>query len=528
MRAGHRSQAHARLLQSALTLLQPLMNLFRTGRAWKITLAVLILGGIAAYAWQFNRSADATPQFRTVKVERGPITATVSATGTLNPVTSVQVGTQVSGQIKELFVDFNSPVKQGQLVARIDPETFEYRVRQAQADADAARSAVGRAQVSLINAQRELNRTKELVSRNFVSPAELDAKQSTFDLAQADLKNAQSVVAQREASLASARVDLGRTQIRAPVDGVVIKRSVDVGQTVAASLQAPELFVIARDLRDMQVEASIDEADIGRIRSGQRASFTVDAFPGRSFNGEVKQVRKSAQNVQNVVTYTVLITANNENGQLMPGMTANVRIVTDMRESVLKVANAALRFRPPGVAAAERGETKNDGAEPRSAAVKGAAGGSQGAQFRERLVTELKLDADQQARLDPILDDMRNKFMALRDMPEEARGRMSAAIRAESRLRIEDILRPEQKARYAELVAEQGGRSGQQTRARVWTLDADGKPRGIDVRVGLTDGSTTEIAGEGIAEGVELLSGTLSAGSSAQQPAKGGPPRMFF
>ncbi|MDZ7652602.1 MAG: efflux RND transporter periplasmic adaptor subunit, partial [Burkholderiaceae bacterium] len=218
----------------------------------------------------------------------------------------MQVGTQVSGQVKELFVDFNSPVKQGQLVARIDPETFEYRVRQAQADAEAARSALGRTQVNLINAQRELNRTKELVERNFVSPAELDSKQAAFDLAQADLKNGQAVVAQREASLASARVDLGRTEIRAPVDGVVIKRSVDVGQTVAASLQAPELFIIAKDLRDMQVETSIDEADVGRIRLAQRASFTVDAFPGRSFNGEVRQVRKSAQNVQNVVTYTVL------------------------------------------------------------------------------------------------------------------------------------------------------------------------------------------------------------------------------
>ena len=380
---------------------------FLSSRASKITLLVLALAIAGGVVWQQSRRADEAPSFRTVKVERGPITATVSATGTLNPVTSVQVGTQVSGQIKELFVDFNSVVKKGQLVARIDPETFEYRVRQAQADTEAARSALGRAQVSQINAQRELNRTKELVARNFVSPAELDARQSAFDLAQADVRNAQAVVAQREASLASARVDLGRTEIRAPVDGVVIKRSVDVGQTVAASLQAPELFVIARDLRDMQVDASIDEADIGRIRVGQRASFTVDSFPGRSFNGEVKQVRKAAQSVQNVVTYTVLITAANESGQLMPGMTANVRIVTDTRESVLKVANAALRFRPPGEAAADKGGKAGDS---KAADAKGApaAGGQagQGAQFRDRLVSELKLDADQQARLDPILADM--------------------------------------------------------------------------------------------------------------------------
>lgn len=501
-------------------------------RASKVALIALSLAIAGLVAWQQSRRADETLSFRTVKVERGAITATVSATGTLNPVTSVQVGTQVSGQIKELFVDFNSAVKKGQLVARIDPETFEYRVRQAQADTEAARSALGRAQVSLINAQRELNRTKELVARNFVSPADLDSRQAAFDLAQADVRNAQAVVAQRDASLASARVDLGRTEIRAPVDGVVIKRSVDVGQTVAASLQAPELFVIARDLRDMQVEASIDEADIGRIRVGQSASFTVDSFPGRSFNGEVKQVRKAALNVQNVVTYTVLVTAANESGQLMPGMTANVRIVTDTRESVLKVANAALRFRPPGEAAADKGAKSGDGkaADAKSAPVAAGQAGQagQGAQFRDRLVGELKLDADQQARLDPILADMRNKFMALREMPEEARGKMATAIRAESRTRIEDILRPEQKARYAEIVAEQAGRAGAAASGRIWVLE-DGKPKALNVRLGLTDGTATEISGEGVIEGLELLSGTQGAqASGGTMPAKGSPPRMFF
>jgi HlyD family secretion protein len=490
-------------------------------------LAVLALAA-AAYFWTQRNDAEA-PRFRTAKVERGPITATVSATGTLNPVTSVQVGTQVSGQIKELYVDFNSPVKKGQLIARIDPETFEYRVRQAQADTDAARSALNRSQVSLVNAQRELNRTKELVAKNFVSSAELDAKQSAFDLAQADVRNAQAVVAQREASLASARVDLGRTEIRAPVDGVVIKRSVDVGQTVAASLQAPELFIIAKDLRDMQVETSIDEADVGRIRLGQRASFSVDSFPGRSFNGEVRQVRKAAQNVQNVVTYTVLVTASNDAGQLMPGMTANVRIVTDTRESVLKAPNAALRFRPPGESAADgkKGGANDAGKAEAKGAPAGTAGaGGQGAQFRERLVADLKLDADQQARLDPILADMRNKFMAARDLPEEQRGKALAAARNESRARIEEILKPEQKARYAELVAEQAGRAGTATRGRVWVLAA-GKPKALDVRVGLTDGTMTELAGEGIDEGTEVLVGTIGAGS-APTPSKGAPPRMFF
>ena len=191
------------------------------------------------------------------------------------------------------------------------------------------------------------------MARKFSSPAELDRVQSVYDLAVAEERTAAAVVQQRDAQLATSRIDLGRTEIRAPVDGVVIKRSVDVGQTVAASLQAPELFIIAKDLRDMQVETSIDEADVGRIRVGQHATFAVDAFPGRAFSGDVKTVRKAPQNAQNVVTYIAIVTASNERGELLPGMTANVRIVTDTRDSVLKVPNGALRFRPPAGAAAD-------------------------------------------------------------------------------------------------------------------------------------------------------------------------------
>lgn len=501
-------------------------SFWRSPRVWAALAVVILL--VAGAWWWWQRDANDAPQYRLVKVERGPLTASVSATGTVNPVTSVQVGSQVSGQIKELMVDFNSTVKQRQLIARIDPETFEYRVRQAQADTEAARSSLNRAQVNLINVQRELNRAKELVARNFISPAELDSRQSAFDLAQAEVRTAQATVAQREASLASSRVDLARTEIRAPVDGVVIKRSVDVGQTVAASLQAPELFVIAKDLRDMQVETSIDEADVGRIRIGLKATFTVDAFPGRTFSGEVKQVRKAAQTVQNVVTYTALVSASNEQGLLMPGMTANVRIVTDTRESVLKVANGALRYRPPGepATAPEPGKA----GETKAAPATGGGGGGQGAQFRERLVNELKLDAGQQAALDPILAEMRNKFMGLRDLPEEARGKAAGAIRADVRARIEAILKPEQKTRYAEIVAEQAaarGGSGGNTRGRVWVAD-DGKPRALNVRVGLTDGTASEITGDGITEGMEVIIGTQGSTTSPAPAQKGAPPRMFF
>ena len=508
-------------------------------RTTKLLLGLLVLALVIGGGWWFaaGRKDDA-PKFRTAKVEKGPITATVSSTGTVNPVTSVQVGSQVSGQIKELFVDFNSPVKQGQLIARIDPETFQYRVRQAEADLEAARSAVGRAEVAVINAERDLKRSKELVARNFVSPAELDRAQSTYDLAAAELRTAKAVQQQRAAALASAGVDLSRTEIRAPVDGVVIKRTVDVGQTVAASLQAPELFVIAKDLRDMQVETSIDEADVGRIRVGQRATFNVDAFPGRPFAGEVKTVRKAALNVQNVVTYIAVISANNERGELLPGMTANVRITTDKRDSVLKVPNSALRFRPPGEAATDaKAGDKNaapnpDGADKGGASKGGAGGGPGGAmaQFRERIVTELKLDAEQQQRLEPIFAEMRNKFMGLRDLPEDARAKQSAAIRADMRAKIEDILKPEQKEKYAQIVAESAGRSGggqSSTRGRIYLL-VDNQPKAVEIRVGLTDGSMSEVSGDGLAEGADVIIGTQGAASSSAPAQKGSPPRMFF
>jgi HlyD family secretion protein len=494
-------------------------------RLWAALLLLAAVLGVAA--WWSSRNGDEAPKYRFAKIERGPLTAAVASTGTLNPVTSVQVGTQVSGQIKELFVDFNSPVKQGQLIARIDPETFQYRVRQAEADLEAARSSLNRARVSLANTQRDLARTKELVERKFTSPAELDRVQSTYDLAAAEVRTAQAVVQQRDAQVATSRIDLGRTEIRAPVDGVVIKRSVDVGQTVAASLQAPELFIIAKDLRDMQVDTSIDEADVGRIRIGQKATFTVDAFPGRTFNGEVKSVRKAPQNVQNVVTYIAIVSANNERGELLPGMTANVRIVTDTRESVLKAPNGALRFRPAGTAMTNDAVKAAGNGNDKAGAGAGAAGGGAMTQFRERLVNELKLDAEQQQRLEPIFAESRNKFMGLRDLPEEARAKASGAIRAELRAKIEDTLKPEQKARYAEIAAEFAGRAGggQTTRGRVWVLE-NNKPRGIEVRVGLSDGTMTEVSGDGITEGLEVIVG--QQGGTAAPAQKGAPPRMFF
>lgn len=477
---------------------------FRPSRAWRRLalwfLAFLLLGAGAAW-WWLQRDDKASASYRTAKIERGPLAATVSASGAVNPVTQVSVGTQVSGQIKELLVDFNSEVRAGQLIAQIDPETFEYRVRQAQADVDAARASVltaqasllasraalSRAQVDATEAQRDLERKQGLVERQFIAQIEADraralvnttaemvkSAQAQVGVSEAQVQSARAIVAQREAQLAQARVDLSRTRITSPVDGIVIKRTVERGQTVAASLQAPELFVIARNLTDMQVDASIDESDVGRIRTGMRASFTVDAFPGQTFEGTVTQVRKAAQTVANVVTYVAVVQFANAGGRLLPGMTANVRVVTEQRESVLKVPNAALRVRIAGVEpAAPAASGPGTGGAPA-----GTGGGAKGAErssswqwlpqaqaqpapgggmanLRERLTAELQLNADQQARLDAVLAEMRPRFGALRDLPEEQRAAARDRLQAEMRQRIAALLDPAQQRRYAELQAQ--------------------------------------------------------------------------
>ncbi len=521
-----------------------------SSRLWLTLLAIGIVAAAGYWAWRNFGAAGDAPKFKLAKVESGPLTAAVSATGTLNPVVSVQVGSQVSGQIKEILVDFNSPVKSGQLIARLDPETYQHRVRQAEADLDAARAGQGvqqaemaRARANLANAQRDYERKKTLVEKNFISPAERDTAQNTLDAARASLasaeaqvRNGEAVVRQREAQLAAARVDLQRTSITAPVDGIVVKRSIEPGQTVAASLQAPELFVIAKNLTDMQVETSIDEADVGRVRVGQKASFTVDAFAGRAFSGEVKQVRKAATVVSNVVTYTVVISAANPDLTLLPGMTANVRIVTAQKDRVLKAANAALRFRPAGA-----GEERK-AATPAPAAVAGAqstipamqstpaptSGGGGGlAQQRDRLVAELKLDADQQAKLDAIFDGMRDKFRAARDLPEAEKSKAQERNRAEIREKVSVILTPDQKKRYDELASEAqaaraggGGGSG-----RIWIVGEDGKARAVEVRLGLTDGSMTEIVSGDLKEGQEVIVGQQTAATAKSSGMPG--PRLF-
>src|SRR5437867_5384316 len=292
-------------------------------------LAVLVLGLV----WYFISDHSEPPQYQTSAVTRGDMTQTVTANGTLNPVVNIQVGSQISGNIQKLFADFNSLVKSNQIVAQLDPATFQASVHQAEGDLANAKAALELAQV---NARR----SADLFKNNLIP-------QSDNEKAVADLHQAEAQVKIKEAALERAQVDLTRCTIYAPVDGIVISRNVDVGQTVAASMNAPTLFVIANDLSKMQIDANVSEADVGAIEEKQTASFTVDAFPSRTFEGQVTQIRNSPITVQNVVTYDTVIAVNNPDLKLKPGMTATVSITTAQKSGVVKVPNAALRFRPP-------------------------------------------------------------------------------------------------------------------------------------------------------------------------------------
>ncbi len=503
--------------------------------------AAVALGLIGTAYWYFN-SRPAQASFRLAKIERGSLVAAVSSTGTLNPVVSVQVGSQVSGQIKEIFVDYNSVVKQGDVIARIDPDSFALRVNQALADLEAGRATaltqranvaalqaeVSRAQVALAEAERDLKRNQLLVEKGFVSQAILEKSQSAVAIARENVKTAQAqravgdaqvrngeaLVKQRESQLAQAKVDLERTTIRAPVDGIVISRSVDAGQTVAASLQAPILFLIARNLTDMQVEASIDEAEIGRVAVGQDTTFTVDSFPGRTFSGKIMQVRKAAQVVQNVVTYIAVISAPNPDQALLPGMSANVRIITAQRNDVAKLPNAALRFRPAGMGAPKPATTS--GAKGDAAPAKG--GGGQAT--RDRLTKELGLSEEQQTKLEAIQRETRDKIAGIAADDAAARKREIGRLRAQSRSQIAEMLDAGQRVKYEAMVAGQQGIAAR--RGTVWVVDSAGKPKAVNVRLGISDGSYTELLGKELKIDDEVIVGT-GGSASRGTPSKGGP-----
>ena len=464
----------------------------------RVVLLVLILLGAGGFYW-FNANGRGQ-LYRTTPVERGELLSTISATGTLNAVVTVQVGTQVSGTIQQLLVDFNSPVKKGMLIARIDPSIFEAKVKQAQADLESTkasvlnqRAAVARAQADLANARANVVRQEvavrdakiksdsrvRLFQEGGIAQEDRDSAQATYDssvaqleaaqasvrssqaaleVTEAQLTAAQAQVRQKQAAVDQAEVDLRNTFIRAPVDGIVVSRNVDVGQTVAASLQAPTLFLIAQDLTKMQVDTNVDEADIGRVTLEQEVTFTVDSYPGQTFRGRVMQIRQAPQVVQNVVTYNTVVAVGNPELRLKPGMTANVKLLVARRENALLVPNAAFRFRLDGVSGGSGGQ-RAAVATGQGSGGPGGGGSSPGAAG-----------------------------------PRSGGGTGGGAGRGSE------------------------ARQGDASRQRLYVL-ADGKPIERQVKIGLSDGQRTEIL-DGVNEGDAVI---LGLGQKSGPTTQGGP-----
>ena len=317
-----------------------------SGHIKKIVLVLALLVISCGIIYRFTLKEN-NPGYRTVKLQRGDIISTIQSTGTLNPVNLVHVGSQVSGDIKYLYADFNSVVKKDQVIARIDPMLFKAEIEKVRANYKSTLAGVEKARISVIDTVRTLKRYKALLKEDLISQSDVDAAQTSYDSAVAQLEVAKAQAEQNRAALDYARTRLDHTIIRSPVDGIVLSRNVDVGQTVAASFQTPTLFVIAQDLTKMQVNTSVDEADIGQVEMGQKVTFSVDAYPSEIFEGSVLQIRSAPQMEQNVVTYDVIIEVENPELKLKPGMTANVSTIVAEKKDVLSIPGAALRFRPP-------------------------------------------------------------------------------------------------------------------------------------------------------------------------------------
>jgi HlyD family secretion protein len=326
---------------------------------WLVVSVVIVAAVGSVAAWRAF-DTPAAPRYVTVTAARGDVIRTVVTTGSVNPVVTVQVGSYVSGPIKSLHCDFNTRVKAGQLCAKIDPRNYQVALDQAKANLSSARAQLEKDKASLAYAKVNYERDRGLVARGIVSQDTVDADKSAYEQAAAQVKLDEATIAQRQAALEGAQVNLDYTDIVSPVDGVVVSRNVDVGQTVAASFQTPTLFLIAKDLTKMQVDTNVSETDIGRVKLGDMATFTVEAYPKVTFEGRVTQVRKAPITVQNVVTYDAVIGVDNPELLLLPGMTANAKIITARRDGVLRVPEQALRFEPQGLPkAGAKGATRN-------------------------------------------------------------------------------------------------------------------------------------------------------------------------
>jgi HlyD family secretion protein len=454
-----------------------------------ISLALVLVAGAVTAASLLRGHSGYSATYRFVTVDRGDIESTVSSTGTLSAVTTVQVGAQVSGQIAELHADFNSQVHKGELIARLDPALSVLAVQQAQA-------AVQQAGADSTQKAFTLSQAKPLHDSGMMTDNDYVAAQAAFEQAKANLSSAR-------VSLAKAQQDLRYTYIYAPIDGIVVQRNVDVGQTVASSFSAPQLFLIASDLKKMQILVQVDEADIGQIKTGQDVHFTVEAYPNRIFNGKVQQVRLQSATVQNVVDYTVVVMVDNPDGALLPGMTATVNFETAKAASVLRVPNAALRFRPSeAMLAAADMPQRRSGADSTGGRRQFTAADS--ARFRQMM-------AQRGTQGGAGFGGGQGGFGSRQGGLGGGRPGGAGGFGGQG----------------AGMAGGGAGAGGSNGFAVLWTLDQNGRPAPVRVRTGLTDGQVTEITGQNVKEGMKIVAAVTNekaggASSPFQQQQGGG------
>ena len=476
------------------------------------TLAIPVAAAGLAVLWLFGGTGSGGKGvvYETVPASKGQIRKIVSTSGPVRALVTVSVGSQLSGQVDDVRVDFNSEVKPGDILATLDAKTFTAKVAQAKADLEAAEAALAnqvaaleKSKAVLLAAETNVARQQGLAEKRLSPQLTLETAVRDRDVAKADIAvaeaqvaSARATIAQRNAALDQATVDLDRTDIRSPIDGTVISRTVDPGQTVAASLQAPELFQIAQNLSRIRIEAQVNEADVGAVAEGNAATFTVDAYPDRQFEGRVTQVRLAATELNSVVTYTVIIEAANEGRKLFPGMTANVMIVSATREGALRVSNDTLRFKPKTeIAASPRGE-------------RGGSGRDRGGQMIERLKTEVSLGDEQVAAVRQVMEQLRKEASEAGGQTSfigGGPGRDRGEFRQRMMSRIEQALAPT--LTDSQRQAFQRWKDGREAvrPATVWVLGKTGVPESLSVRIGLADDQFSEIVGGDLEEGEPVI-----------------------
>ncbi|MFM7084089.1 MAG: efflux RND transporter periplasmic adaptor subunit [Hyphomicrobium sp.] len=481
------------------------MKHFLSHKSLKIALAATVLAGGGLWLFLKNQSVRKSVIYETVAVEKGSIRRIVSTSGPVRALVTVSIGSQLSGPIEKVLVDFNKEVKPGDILASLDKRTFAANVAQAEANLSAAEAALMNQEAALVrvqailrNSQRTIDRQQQLADKGFASQSALDnairdqeVAKAEIAVASAQIETAKATIIQRKAALEAAQIDLERTDIRSPISGTVISRSVDPGQTVASSFQAPELFKIAQDLSHIRIEAQVNEADVGGVEEKNPVTFTVDAYPDREFQGQVTQVRLSATEINNVVTYTVIIEASNEDRKLFPGMTANVRIETDLREGVLRVPNDALRFRPRDLDLTKPSKSESESRTERTI---------------EKMKGELELNQEQVILLRKEIEAISSEARS----SGQASGFSGAtfdpnAFRQKLLMRFDQTILPlltdEQRKLYDRW---KKGREGLRI-ATLWVLGTNNTPERRIARIGLSDDQFTEIVGGEIKEGDKVI-----------------------